>query len=156
MAISPRFPAPRGGRGRERGSEGVETVSRGPRVDSNLPPPFLSTANRSAPTFERTVNLPTKWHSPRSVSLLPIPVTAEDDGHSRATPGPPHIYIYILVQLPRFLFPDSPITSSFYFSLPSPPLFLLHRVEKNWSNAFPSKYLPILACFPCLSGEGRT
>lgn len=130
MAISPRFPAPRGGRGRERGSEGVETVSRGPRVDSNLPPPFLSTANRSAPTFERTVNLPTKWHSPRSVSLLPIPVTAEDDGHSRATPGPPHIYIYILVQLPRFLFPDSPITSSFYFSLPSPPLFLLHRVEK--------------------------
>lgn len=55
-----------------------------------------------------------------------------------------NIYIYILVQLPRFLFPDSPITSSFYFSLPSPPLFLLHRVEKSWSNAFPSKYLPIL------------
>lgn len=117
MAISPRFPAPRGGEG---GSEGVETVSRGPRVDSNLPPPFLSTANRSAPTFERTVNLPTKWHSPRSVSLLPIPVTAEDDGYSRATPGPLHIYIYIYTSPTPTL--PVPGQSNYFFLLFFPPL----------------------------------
>lgn len=112
MAISPRFPAPRGGGG----SEGVETVSRGPRVDSNLPPPFYPPLRSN----ERTVNLRTKWHSPRSVSLLPIPVTAEDDGHSRATPGPPCEYIYIYTS-PTPTFPV-PGQSNYFFLLFFPPL----------------------------------
>lgn len=140
MAISPRFPAPRGGGG----SEGVETVSRGPRVDSNLPPPFY-------PPLRSNVRADSKPSNEMALAAKRILVTDTGNGRGRR-PFPSHarpsmriyIYIYIVVQLPRFLFPDSPITSSFYFSFPSPPLFLLHRVEKSWSNAFPSKYLPIL------------
>lgn len=114
MAISPRFPAPRGGGG----SEGVETVSRGPRVDSNLPPPFY-------PPLRSNVRADSKPSNEMALAAKRILVTDTGNGRGRR-PFPSHarpsmrIYIYIYTS-PTPTFPV-PGQSNYFFLLFFPPL----------------------------------